>query len=119
MINHNTSLFLFGLVVVLNFISCTKQEANVNRIDLSGEWNFQIDSLDQGIDQKWFDMKLGDKINLPGSMTTNGKGNNFYLDNINLTTDTLSIIKNSLVQNLSKFPKHAVNLYWVKITGND
>jgi hypothetical protein len=66
---------LFSVLVLLNFISCTKQEANINRIDLSGEWNFQMDSLDQGIEQKWFDSKLGDEINLPGSMTTNGKGN--------------------------------------------
>jgi hypothetical protein len=75
MISNKSSLFLFTLLVVLNLASCTKQEGNVSRIDLSGEWNFQIDSLDQGIDQKWFDRKLEDKISLPGSMTTNGKGN--------------------------------------------
>lgn len=72
--NNTTSLLLFSLLVVLNLISCKNQETNVNRIDLSGEWDVQIDSLDQGIEQKWFEAKLGDKINLPGSMTTNGKG---------------------------------------------
>ena len=44
-------------------------------IDLAGEWRFQIDSLDKGIEQQWFNRKLTDAIKLPGSMTSNGKGN--------------------------------------------
>ncbi|MEZ2335297.1 sugar-binding domain-containing protein [Mucilaginibacter sp. RCC_168] len=45
------------------------------RIDLSGSWAFQIDSLDAGITQQWYKNTLNDKVTLPGSMTTNGKGN--------------------------------------------
>jgi hypothetical protein len=45
-----------------------------NSIDLSGEWLFQIDSLDKGVDQQWWLTTLYDKVHLPGSMTTNGKG---------------------------------------------
>ena len=48
--------------------------ANTKEIDLSGQWNFQVDSLDQGITHQWFSKELKDKITLPGSMTTNGKG---------------------------------------------
>src|SRR5258708_19186287 len=44
------------------------------KIDLSGEWLFQIDSLDNGVGQQWWLTPLRDKIHLPGSMTTNGKG---------------------------------------------
>ncbi len=44
-----------------------------NVIDLSGEWRFQIDSLDKGIEQKWFNRKLADAIKLPGSTVSNGK----------------------------------------------
>ncbi len=51
-----------------------------DRIDLSGEWSFAVDSLDKGIEQAWFNKNLADKINLPGSMTTNGKGNNITAD---------------------------------------
>lgn len=47
---------------------------NKYKIDLSGEWLFQVDSLDEGIQQQWFSKDLKDKIVLPGSMTTNGKG---------------------------------------------
>lgn len=49
------------------------------KINLSGEWKFAIDSLDQGISGKWFDQELADKVILPGSMTTNGKGNDISL----------------------------------------
>lgn len=52
-----------------------KQEKSNYKIDLSGQWLFQIDSLDKGIQEQWFNKVLTDKITLPGSMTTNGKGN--------------------------------------------
>jgi len=47
----------------------------IQKINLAGNWSFQIDSLDKGIEQQWFTHTLKDKIILPGSMTTNGKGN--------------------------------------------
>lgn len=43
-------------------------------IDLSGKWFFQTDPSDEGIAQQWFNKKLDDIVKLPGSMTTNGKG---------------------------------------------
>ena len=49
-------------------------------IDLSGEWSFAMDSADKGIEQAWFNRNLADKIKLPGSMTTNGKGNDITAD---------------------------------------
>ena len=69
----------------------TNRKNDVNYIDLSGEWNFQIDSLDKGENQQWFAKNLDDKISLPGSMTTNGKG-----DDVTLNTPwTGSIIDSS------------------------
>ena len=50
------------------------------KIDLSGDWLFQVDSLDRGIKMKWFTKKLEDRIKLPGSMTTNGKGNDITIN---------------------------------------
>lgn len=50
-------------------------KAQTNQIDLSGEWRFDIDPLDTGIQEGWHRKKLNDKISLPGSMTTNNKGN--------------------------------------------
>lgn len=43
-------------------------------IDLSGEWQFQIDREDIGVSQKWYNRSLEDVINLPGSMPEKRKG---------------------------------------------
>lgn len=45
-----------------------------NIIDLTGEWDFQIDKENKGIDEKWYARPLNDKINLPGSMPEKLKG---------------------------------------------
>lgn len=64
---------LLLLLVLLIFSNC--EDKRVSNIDLSGEWKFQIDSLDAGISEHWYQSDLADIIQLPGSMTTNGKGN--------------------------------------------
>lgn len=69
---------LFTLLLAFLFFSCQKPKSH-QKIDLSGEWNFAIDSLDHGIAEKWFDQTLSDHITLPGSMTSNGKGNDITL----------------------------------------
>ncbi|RLD83030.1 MAG: beta-galactosidase, partial [Bacteroidetes bacterium] len=44
-------------------------------LDLSGEWQFKMDSLDQGINEKWYDQEFLETVMLPGSMVENNKGN--------------------------------------------
>ncbi|MBL0745519.1 sugar-binding domain-containing protein [Chryseolinea lacunae] len=68
------SAFLFAFLI---FGACSKPqpESDSTTINLAGEWAFQMDSLDKGVSEKWFDTALPDKITLPGSMTTNNKGN--------------------------------------------
>ena len=66
-----------------NFSTGQSEKTHVvsnKEIDLSGEWKFKIDSLDAGIKEKWFTKKLDDTIDLPGSMTTNKKGNNISIN---------------------------------------
>ena len=75
---------LFTLLLTLQFLFITEGVKSQNgesqkklpgyKIDLSGDWLFQVDSLDKGVKQQWFIKKLEEKIKLPGSMTTNGKG---------------------------------------------
>jgi Glycosyl hydrolases family 2, sugar binding domain/Glycosyl hydrolases family 2 len=60
--------------VILAQPKMNASENTGDKIDLSGEWLFQIDSLDNGVHQQWWLTTLHDKIHLPGSMTTNGKG---------------------------------------------
>ncbi|TKG93366.1 beta-galactosidase [Puteibacter caeruleilacunae] len=83
--------YCYILTIVCLFIlgSCsTKQE---NTIDLSGEWRFQVDSLDKGEQQEWYTEKLPETINLPGSMAINGKGEDISVN----TRWTGQIVDNS------------------------
>jgi hypothetical protein len=53
--------------------------AHAQEISLSGTWRFAIDREDKGISEKWFLHELPDKIQLPGTMTENGKGDDITL----------------------------------------
>lgn len=75
---RNTNIILLLISVLL--ISCDAEKSN--SIDLTGEWKFQIDSLDIGDQEEWYTTTFTDAIQLPGSMAENGKGND-----INLETD--------------------------------
>lgn len=77
--NKMSLLLLNCFLLITAFNPCNAQVKN-NKIDLSGKWNFQIDSLDKGVSEKWFDKKLTGEINLPGSMTTNGKGDDITIN---------------------------------------
>lgn len=71
-------ILIYIIVIATAFAACQKPAVQ-QKIDLAGEWKFAIDSLDKGISEKWFDQELADKVTLPGSMTTNGKGNDISL----------------------------------------
>ena len=62
---------------------CTSNN-NFNRekIPLSGEWKFRIDSLDQGVNDVWYNEAFTETVMLPGSMAENGKG-----EEVSLKTD--------------------------------
>lgn len=78
--------YLFFLIMT---VACSRQDKDINRIiSLAGEWNFKIDSLDQGINERWYDMVFSETIRLPGSMAENGKGNDVSL-NTNWTGDII------------------------------
>lgn len=79
-------LYIMFLALQLFVINATGQLENteknksVNKIDLSGEWLFRVDSLDEGVQQEWFNKNLKDRVKLPGSMATNGKGDDISVD---------------------------------------
>ena len=61
--------------LVLLLAGCsTRQNEIREKLPLAGEWKFRIDSLDQGIENKWFNDIAVETIKLPGSMAENGKG---------------------------------------------
>ncbi len=55
------SLLFIGLTLL--FISCSEPENN--SIDLSGEWQFQMDPEDIGVSEKWFENDLQETVKLP------------------------------------------------------
>src|SRR6476469_8206654 len=72
-------MLVLRLLVLLMAIHANGQPGKII-VDLSGEWRFRVDSLDKGLTEKWFHNILPDKIFLPGSMTTNGKGNDISVN---------------------------------------
>ncbi|HEU4553519.1 MAG TPA: glycoside hydrolase family 2 TIM barrel-domain containing protein [Chitinophaga sp.] len=78
---RTAALFLLNaLLLIAPFITRGQQSPHKGVIDLSGKWLFQVDSLDKGVTQKWFTQTLTDHITLPGSMTTNGKGDDITVN---------------------------------------
>ncbi|TAL62419.1 MAG: beta-galactosidase [Bacteroidetes bacterium] len=71
------------LILMLVVNACTRQNVEVrNSLSLAGEWKFKIDSLDKGIENKWYNVLADETIKLPGSMAENGKG-----EEVTLKTD--------------------------------
>ncbi len=70
---------VLGMALFFMICSCGQQE--VQQIDLSGEWQFRMDSLDNGISDKWYADQLTETIRLPGSMAENGIGNDISVNN--------------------------------------
>ncbi|NBD38576.1 MAG: glycoside hydrolase family 2, partial [Verrucomicrobia bacterium] len=75
------SLFLF-LAMPLTAI------ATPQTLDLAGEWQFQLDPEDIGIEEEWFRSDLSDTIALPATTTTAEKGNETTAE-LNLKAPTL------------------------------
>lgn len=59
-------------------------------IDLAGKWRFATDPADKGIKEEWWNNTIPDWIRLPGSMTTNNKG-----DEISMQTPWMGEIVDS------------------------
>jgi hypothetical protein len=69
---------LLPLILIL-LTACQGKETETT-INLSGEWNFKTDPQSTGISEKWYSSNLPEKIQLPGSMTENGKGDDITVN---------------------------------------
>jgi hypothetical protein len=70
-------------------------------ISLAGQWLFKLDPADTGEKEKWFDSRLPERINLPGSTAENGFGSDISLE----TKWTGSIIDKSFFTD-TKYEKY-------------
>lgn len=94
------SIKLLISTLILLSVACQKPETH-NRIDLSGTWQFAVDPSDMGITEKWFIRTLKDTLHLPGSMTSNGKG-----DDITLSTPWTGQIVDSSFYKKPEYAKY-------------
>ncbi|HSO89238.1 MAG TPA: glycoside hydrolase family 2 TIM barrel-domain containing protein [Draconibacterium sp.] len=69
--------FLFILIAFVCF-SCNVKQPET--IDLSGEWQFQMDPDDAGENEKWYEKDFPETVKLPSSMVENGKGYDITLE---------------------------------------
>lgn len=70
------------IVLITALISMSGQTAFAQTLTLAGNWRFQLDREDAGINQRWFEQKLGGEIELPGSLSELGVGDD-------ITTNTV------------------------------
>jgi len=63
------------VILVFFLVSCTIDNQNIRpTIDLSGTWQFALDTAGVGIEQRWYLNDLDDTIDLPGTTDSNRKG---------------------------------------------
>jgi hypothetical protein len=72
------SLTIIPILLLLFLGSCSSSDESA--VDLSGEWQFRIDTNDVGESEQWFNQSFEETVNLPGSMVENGKGFPVTLD---------------------------------------
>lgn len=70
-----------AVILLLSFIAACSTKDPGETLSLAGEWKFSIDSLNNGIEEQWYNTLAAESIHLPGSMAENGKG-----DEVNLNT---------------------------------
>src|ERR1044072_3785493 len=76
---YSKGRYAFKRVLALIFFIAFINTIYAQSISLAGKWTFQIYRKDVGIQEKLFIKKLSDNIQLPGSMLTNGKGDEVTL----------------------------------------
>ena len=76
-------LLALEIVVSAAFIGsfCSRATAaQSDRISLAGQWRFQLDRGNAGIQEQWFERSLPDKIKLPGSLPAQGIGDDVSVE---------------------------------------
>lgn len=55
-------------------LPCVSSAQEPMTLPLAGEWRFQLDAKNTGVQEKWFANKLEDSVKLPGTTDENHKG---------------------------------------------
>jgi len=72
------SLFILLLTIAIRCID-PPITLGQNKLSLAGEWQCRLDPAELGLREHWWSAPFADRVNLPGSLTENGKGNDVTL----------------------------------------
>lgn len=72
--NRIIILCIITLGIIFKTNATDRKTKYDNTIDLSGSWTFSFDTLDTGIQEKWYNKKLNNQVVLPGTLAENKKG---------------------------------------------
>ncbi|MBO0358595.1 glycoside hydrolase family 2 [Hymenobacter sp. BT186] len=77
------------LALLLLILTVTQTQAQHKPLSLAGRWQFQLDSLDQGIVGQWFRQSFRQSISLPGTLDDAGVGQATHTDTTVLAKDIM------------------------------
>ena len=92
-VNGNKAFFILMVIWSLPLFAgaqIRQRDLHSDTVNLQGVWWFKADPKDEGIVNKWYNSKFTEQVKLPGSMTTNGKG-----DDITINTPWTGSIEDS------------------------
>ena len=69
----NLSLMILGMSAFSVF-------SQTEKINLSGDWSYKLDPQDKGVGEAWFNDELPGSLKLPGSLNTNGVGDDVSVE---------------------------------------
>ena len=72
-------------------------------IDLAGQWRFQLDRKNEGVEQRWHESDLPEAVRLPGCLPAQGIG-----DDVTLTTPWMGDVKHPAWHKDPLYAKHAL-----------
>jgi hypothetical protein len=75
---HRAAAWTLCLFLLLASNALAQPAAAV--IPLAGEWRFAMDRADAGVNEKWFNQDLADKIQLPGILQSQGYGDDIAVN---------------------------------------
>lgn len=64
----------FKLIYAVPIFLCSSVFSQSLTMSLDGEWSYKLDPNKAGEKEEWFDKNFSDKLQLPGSLNTNGIG---------------------------------------------
>ncbi len=72
-------LSLLSLILVSLCATGTARASIGDTIDLAGAWTYRLDRSDEGVAGRWWRESFGDTLQLPGSLASNGIGDDITL----------------------------------------